>query len=116
MKHQADKGHTESQFNVGDMVFLKIQPYVSERIGSSHMSAPRSNQKLAFKFYGPYSVSERIASVAYKLDLPPSVAIHPVFHVSQLKKVVGSRVAVSSSLPVMRSRLQVPVSTFSSAA
>jgi hypothetical protein len=52
MKHQADKGRTERQFNVGDLVFLKIQPYVQSSL------EPMSNQKLAFKFYGTYVVSE----------------------------------------------------------
>jgi hypothetical protein len=102
MKHQADKGRTERQFNVCNLVFLKIQPYVQSSL------APMSNQKLAFKFYGPYAISERIGSMAYKLDLPPSAAIHPVFHVSQLKRAVGFGVEVSSSHPEM-SGLQVPV-------
>jgi hypothetical protein len=50
MKQQADKGRSERQFKVGDMVFLKLQPYVQSSL------APRSNQKLAFKFFGPYKV------------------------------------------------------------
>jgi ribosomal protein L21E len=50
MKQQADKGRSKRQFKVGDMVFLKLQPYVQSSL------APRSNQKLAFKFFGPYKV------------------------------------------------------------
>lgn len=91
MKRQADKGRSEHSFNVGNSVFLKLQPVQTSL-------ASRANQKLSFKFFGPFCVIERIGSVAYKLALPPSAAIHPVFHVSQLKQVVGGQV-VSPTLP-----------------
>jgi hypothetical protein len=92
MKRQADKGRSEREFQVGDRVFLKLQPYVQSSL------APWAHQKLAFKFFGPYSILQRIGKVAYRLDLPASATIHPVFHVSQLKQAVGDQV-VSSSLP-----------------
>jgi transposase InsO family protein len=50
MKSQADKGRSERSFEVGDLVFLKLQPYVQFSL------APRSNQKLAFKFFGLFPV------------------------------------------------------------
>jgi hypothetical protein len=78
---------------VADKVFVKIQPYVQSTL------AHRANQKLSFKFYGPFEILERIGSVAYKLLLPPSTTIHPVFHVSQLKAAVLPTVQVSPSLP-----------------
>jgi hypothetical protein len=93
MKQQADKHRSERQFEVGDKVFVKLQPYVQSSL------APRSNQKLAFKFFGPYTILARVGSVAYKLALPPSSSIHPVFHVSQLKKCNTEVCQVSPSLP-----------------
>jgi hypothetical protein len=64
MKHQADKNRTECAFSMGDWVYVKLQPYVQTYV------APRANQKLAFRFFGPYKIEERIGSVAYRLQLP----------------------------------------------
>lgn len=50
LKKQADQQRSERHFDVGDMVFLKLQPYVQTSL------APRSHQKLAFRFFGPYKV------------------------------------------------------------
>jgi hypothetical protein len=90
MKQQADKHRQERQFAIGDWVYLKLQPYVQMSV------APRSNQKLSYKFFGPYLVLEHVVQAAYKLQLPPNSRIHPVVHVSQLKKVVPPSVVVSS--------------------
>jgi hypothetical protein len=76
MRRQANKFCTERTFHTGDMVFLKLQPYVQSSV------ARRAHHKLAFKFFGPFRVLERISKVAYKLDLPSGSAVHQIFHVS----------------------------------
>jgi hypothetical protein len=78
---------------VGDQVLLKLQPYVQSSV------ATKAHHKLAFKFFVPYTIIEKIGSVAYKVALPTSSSVHPTFHVSQLKKVVSNPSQISSSLP-----------------
>ncbi|KAK4727149.1 hypothetical protein R3W88_032066 [Solanum pinnatisectum] len=45
--------------------------------------------KLSPRFIGPFEILSRVGQVAYKLALPPSLSVvHPVFHVSMLRKYV----------------------------
>jgi hypothetical protein len=103
MKHQADKQRSERTIAVDDFVFLKLQPYVQSSVAS------RAHHKLLFKYYGPYKVLERIGEVAYKLDLPSTSRIHPVIHVSQLKRAIGVKTQVQPCLPSPLDVFQVPV-------
>jgi hypothetical protein len=48
MKHQEDKRRSNREFQVGDLVYMKLQPYAQSSV------AQRANQKLAFKYFGPY--------------------------------------------------------------
>ena len=50
--------------------------------------AKRVNEKLSPHFYGPFHVLYRVGPMAYRLALPPDCLLHPVFHVSRLKKAV----------------------------
>jgi hypothetical protein len=103
MKHQADKKRVERVFQVGDLVYVKLQPYIQSSV------APRAHHKLMFKFYGPFAVLERVGSQAYRLQFPPGSRIHPVLHVSQLKKALGAQQQVQSSLPTVDDQFAVPI-------
>jgi len=94
MKQLADKKQTEREFVEGDWVFLKLQPYRQNSV------AVRKNLKLNPKYYGPYQISKRIGMMAYELKLPKGSLIHPVFHVSLLKRKIGDAIIMSSKLPV----------------
>jgi hypothetical protein len=77
MKQQEDQHHSEREFEVGDWVFLRLQPY-------KHMSLKqqKKDNKLSPKYYGLYKVSQKIVSGAYKLELPSYSHVYLVFHVS----------------------------------
>ncbi|KAK3137073.1 hypothetical protein QOZ80_5BG0447440 [Eleusine coracana subsp. coracana] len=102
MKAQADKHRSERTFVVGDWVYLKIQPYVQTSIVS------RANYKLAFRYFGPNQIIQKINDVAYKLKLPDTSAVHPVFHVSQLKPAVGATTQVSTNIPSVTDQISIP--------
>ena len=53
-------------------------------LSSRNIITKRRSKKLDHKWLGPYRVLEPVGSHAYKLDLPPQMEIHPVFHVSLL--------------------------------
>lgn len=58
-------------------------------------------QKLSARYYGPYTIIEKIRKVANMVQLPPSARIHNVFHVSQLKKYEGSSAMMHSDPPLI---------------
>ncbi|XP_070015156.1 uncharacterized protein [Nicotiana sylvestris] len=81
-KSYADKRVRDLEFMKGEKVFLKVSPMKGVmRFGRKGKLSPR--------YIGPYEILDRIGSVAYKLALPPRLsAVHPVFHVSMLRRYV----------------------------
>ncbi|XP_076932647.1 uncharacterized protein LOC143598275 [Bidens hawaiensis] len=82
-KSYADKRCKPLKFSVGDFVLLKASPWSGVvRFGKKG--------KLAPCFVGPFEIIDRVGPVAYRLKLPVELSnIHPVFHVSNLKKCLA---------------------------
>ena len=95
MKNQSDKNQSEREFSEGDLVYLKLQPHIQSSV------AFHSNHKLSFRYFGPYKILSRVGSMAYKLLLHPSAAIHLVVQVSQLKNHIPPGTEVLDSLHVV---------------
>ncbi|WMV51521.1 hypothetical protein MTR67_044906 [Solanum verrucosum] len=80
----------ELELQVDDWVFLKMSPM------KGVMRFVKKG-KLSPRYVGPYRISKRIGKVAYELELPTDLeAVHPVFHISLLKKCVGDPAFVVS--------------------
>jgi hypothetical protein len=64
------------EFAVGDHVYLKVSPMKGmKRFGMKGKLPPR--------YIVPFPILKKCGNVAYKLELPPSLAgVHDIFHVS----------------------------------
>ncbi|KAL5577180.1 hypothetical protein UlMin_018879 [Ulmus minor] len=93
-KSYADKRRRPLEFQVGDLVFLKVSPFKGViRFGKQGKLNPR--------YIGPYEILERVGKTAYRLALPPNLAsVHNVFHVSMLKKYVSDKSHVLEQEPI----------------
>jgi hypothetical protein len=84
----ANKRRRPLQFEAGDHVYLKVSPLKG-------VKRFRVTGKLSPRYIGPFSILDKCGKVAYKLELPPSLAgVHDIFHVSQLKKCLKAPVDV----------------------
>jgi hypothetical protein len=81
-KSYADIRRRLLQLQVRDFIYLWVSPTRGvQRFGVKGKLAPR--------YIGPFEILEICGPVAYRLQLPsPLVAIHNIFHVSQLWKCV----------------------------
>lgn len=70
-----EKRSAPPKYQVGDKVWLLRR----------HLTTTRPSAKLDFKRLGKFKILARVGTHAYKLELPPSMKVHPVFHVSLLE-------------------------------
>ncbi|GJT49313.1 hypothetical protein Tco_0975470 [Tanacetum coccineum] len=82
-KSYADKRLKPLEFEVGDMVLLKVSPWKG-------VVRFKKRKKLSPCYIGPFNVLARIGPVAYTFELPEELkGIHNTFHVLNLKKCLA---------------------------
>ena len=86
-RQMRNAGGKEMKFDVGDLMWLATR----------QIRTTRPSKKLDYKRTGPFKVSQVINDNAYRLDLPSTMRIHNVFHMSLLDRytppVEGQHVA-----------------------
>ena len=82
-KSYADLRCRDIEFQVGDYIFLRVSPIKGVmRFGKKKKLAPR--------YIESFEILERVSMVAYRLALSPNMSqVHPVFHVSMLRKYIS---------------------------
>nr|GEU53678.1 putative reverse transcriptase domain-containing protein [Tanacetum cinerariifolium] len=82
-KSYADRRTKPLEFEVGDMVLLKVSSWKGAlRFGK--------RKKLSPHYIGPFKILARVVPVAYTLELPKELkGIHSTFHVLNLKKCLA---------------------------
>ena len=88
-KSNVDRHQLSSPFRLGDRVWLL----------RCHMKTTRPCGKLDYQQLGPFVINGKINDVAFRLDLPAHMRIHPVFHSSLLKLYHGCSIPDRVVLP-----------------
>src|ERR1700738_378118 len=92
MAKQANKHRRELDFDVGDYVWVTKKNWKTNR----------PSRKLGYQMAGPYEVLERVGN-AYRLRLPDSIQVHPIFSPDKLRK------AAIDPLPGQKNEPPLPI-------
>ena len=78
--HYANHHRRDFSFKEGEEVWLSTK----------NLKLPKGiTRKLSNRYTGPFKINEVVSPTTYKLALPGAWNIHPVFHISLLKKYVA---------------------------
>jgi hypothetical protein len=82
-KDYADRNQKlHPNFHIGDHVWLLRQ----------NIQTKRPSRKVDYQRLGPFKILAQVNPVSYRLELPPTMHIHPVFHVSLLELYKKSQI------------------------
>ena len=82
MKCAVDKKRRTEEYKIGDEVVLST--------ANLRTYCPNLPPKIKAWWVGPFCIRKIVSPVAFGLDLPPGWRIHPVFHVSKVKRYIRS--------------------------
>jgi RNase H-like domain found in reverse transcriptase/Reverse transcriptase (RNA-dependent DNA polymerase)/Integrase zinc binding domain/Chromo (CHRromatin Organisation MOdifier) domain/Retroviral aspartyl protease/Integrase core domain len=88
-KHFDTMAQAQPDFQIGDRVWLN----------SKNLRTDRPARKLDYKRVGPFPILEKVGTRSYRLDLPRTMKIHPVFHVSLLERFRPDTIAGRTPQP-----------------
>ena len=71
-------------FKVGDQVLLNTENVTVDA------DRNRPTSKLSARFVGPYTIVEQHTPVSFRLELPPQMRIHDIFHVDRFRPYQSS--------------------------
>ena len=78
-KYHYDRRHHPQFFRTGDFALLRLHR------GYNVPATKLTGRKYGLQFVGPFKILERIGRLAYRLDIPDSWNVHPIFSVAQLE-------------------------------
>ena len=83
MKHAVEKKRRTEEYKIGDEVVLSI----------ANLRAYCTNlpPKIKARWVGAFCIHKIVSPIAFGLDLPLGWQIHPIFHVSKLKRYIRSK-------------------------
>src|ERR1700722_15997588 len=87
------------RFREGNLVYLLRR----------NIKTIKPSDKLDYKKFGPFKVKRNIKNISYKFYLPPTIRIHPIFHISLLEPADPN--TLTGPAPEIYSNLQEEVYT-----
>ena len=87
IRDEAAAAHELSRLRMADYITKKFEPFkLGQKVWleAKNLKINTPSQKLSHKWEGPFEVLEVLSPLVYKLQLPKSWKIHPVFHASLL--------------------------------
>ena len=80
MAMAVNRSRRSVEYKVGDEVVLATKNIKNY--------CPHLPAKIKARWVGPFTITQRVSPVAYRVDLPPGWRLHPVSHIDQLKKYI----------------------------